>query len=182
MKWIYCVPRSPPGWEAPRGQRHISIFIFHIRRSLKWMDKWTAMFQPRQTMRVQSWESREVADRDTGATEHEPLPPAWVTHSSLLSAHGWGSRRPPPGSDGASGGWAGSRSALGCRGTSGCLRTQERDKNGQSENTRLGLPWWLRGKESTCQCRRHRFDPWVGKILHAMEQPSLCTTITEPML
>ena len=21
------------------------------------------------------------------------------------------------------------------------------------------------GKESTCQCRRHRFDPWVGKIL-----------------
>ena len=27
-----------------------------------------------------------------------------------------------------------------------------------------GLPWWLRGKESTCQCRRHGFDPWVGKI------------------
>jgi len=29
------------------------------------------------------------------------------------------------------------------------------------------LPWWLRGKESTCQCNRHkrqRFDPWVGKI------------------
>ena len=22
-----------------------------------------------------------------------------------------------------------------------------------------GLPWWLSGKESTCQCRRHRFDP-----------------------
>ena len=21
------------------------------------------------------------------------------------------------------------------------------------------LPWWLSGKESTCQCRRHRFDP-----------------------
>ena len=20
------------------------------------------------------------------------------------------------------------------------------------------------GKESACQCRRHRFDPWVGKI------------------
>jgi len=28
-----------------------------------------------------------------------------------------------------------------------------------------GLPWWLTGKESTCQCRRHGFDPWVGKIL-----------------
>ena len=22
----------------------------------------------------------------------------------------------------------------------------------------------LSGKESACQCRRHRFDPWVGKI------------------
>ena len=27
-----------------------------------------------------------------------------------------------------------------------------------------GLPWWLSGKESTCQCRRHRFDLWVTKI------------------
>ena len=27
-----------------------------------------------------------------------------------------------------------------------------------------GLPWWLSGKESTCQCRRHRFDPRVKKI------------------
>ena len=27
--------------------------------------------------------------------------------------------------------------------------------------------WWHNGKESTCQCRRHkrhRFNPWVGKI------------------
>ena len=29
---------------------------------------------------------------------------------------------------------------------------------------RLGLPRWLSGKESACQCRRHRFDPWVGMI------------------
>ena len=32
----------------------------------------------------------------------------------------------------------------------------------------LWLPWgllrWLSGKESACQCRRHRFDPWEGKI------------------
>ena len=28
-----------------------------------------------------------------------------------------------------------------------------------------GLPWWISGRESTCQCRRHRFDPLVGKIL-----------------
>ena len=26
------------------------------------------------------------------------------------------------------------------------------------------LPWWLSGKESTCQCRRRGFDPWVEKI------------------
>ena len=27
-----------------------------------------------------------------------------------------------------------------------------------------GLLWWLSGKESACQCRRHRFDLWVRKI------------------
>ena len=27
-----------------------------------------------------------------------------------------------------------------------------------------GLPWWFPGKEPTCQWRRLRFDPWVGKI------------------
>ena len=27
-----------------------------------------------------------------------------------------------------------------------------------------GPPWWLSSKESTCQCRRHRLDPWVWKI------------------
>ena len=26
-----------------------------------------------------------------------------------------------------------------------------------------GLPWWLSGKESACQCRRLRFDCWVEK-------------------
>ena len=28
----------------------------------------------------------------------------------------------------------------------------------------LGLPRWLRGKESACQRRRLRFHPWLGKI------------------
>ena len=31
----------------------------------------------------------------------------------------------------------------------------------------MGLPRWLSGKESACQCRRHRrrmLDPWVDKI------------------
>jgi len=27
-----------------------------------------------------------------------------------------------------------------------------------------GFPWWLRSKESACQCRRRTFDPWPGKI------------------
>ena len=27
-----------------------------------------------------------------------------------------------------------------------------------------GHPWWLSDKESACQCRRHGFDPWIGKI------------------
>ena len=25
------------------------------------------------------------------------------------------------------------------------------------------FPWWFCGKESTCLCRRCRFDPWVRK-------------------
>ena len=29
---------------------------------------------------------------------------------------------------------------------------------------RLGLPWWLSGKEPACQCRRCGFKPWVRKI------------------
>ena len=29
--------------------------------------------------------------------------------------------------------------------------------------TYVRLPWWLSGKESVCQCRRGRFNPWVGK-------------------
>ena len=28
----------------------------------------------------------------------------------------------------------------------------------------MGLPWWLSGKESACQCGRPEFNPWVGKI------------------
>ena len=31
-------------------------------------------------------------------------------------------------------------------------------------NSLRGLPWWLCGKESTCQCRRRRLNSWVRKI------------------
>ena len=44
----------------------------------------------------------------------------------------------------------------------------------------IGLPWWLSGKESTCQCRRHGFDPWSEKIPHTLGQLSPWVTSTEP--
>ena len=44
------------------------------------------------------------------------------------------------------------------------------------------LPWWLSGGESTCQFRRHGFDPWSGRIPHASEQLSPCGPTTEPEL
>ena len=43
-----------------------------------------------------------------------------------------------------------------------------------------GLPLWYSGWESACQCRRHEFNSLYGKIPHAVEQPSPCTTTTEP--
>ena len=42
------------------------------------------------------------------------------------------------------------------------------------------LLWWLSGRESTCQCRRHGFDPWSRKIPHAAEQLGPGTTTIEP--
>ena len=44
-----------------------------------------------------------------------------------------------------------------------CIPTLHRlPEPGYLEN---GLPRWLRGKESPCQCWRCGFNPWVGKIL-----------------
>ena len=38
----------------------------------------------------------------------------------------------------------------------------------------MGLPRWLSGIESTCQCRRLWFYPWVGKIPYRRKwQPTL---------
>ena len=51
----------------------------------------------------------------------------------------------------------------------------------QSRRWTWGLPWWLIGKESAYQCRRHRFNPWPGKIPHVLEPLSLCATATEPV-
>ena len=46
----------------------------------------------------------------------------------------------------------------------------------------LGLPLCLGGKESARQCRRHGFQPWFGKITHAVEQLSPRVTTIEPVL
>ena len=45
----------------------------------------------------------------------------------------------------------------------------------------MGFPWSSVGKESTCQCRGHGFNPWSGKIPHALEKLSPCITTTEPV-
>ena len=42
---------------------------------------------------------------------------------------------------------------------------KEEDEALTSGRKRVGLPWWLSGKESICQCRRCKrlgFDPWEG--------------------
>ena len=45
--------------------------------------------------------------------------------------------------------------------------------------SRNGLPWWLSGKESTCQCRRHGSQiPYPN----AVERLSPCATTIEPVL
>ena len=47
----------------------------------------------------------------------------------------------------------------------------------------VGLSCWPSDREFTCQCRRHKFNTWSGKIPHAVEQLiSARTTTTEPVL
>ena len=42
----------------------------------------------------------------------------------------------------------------------------------------VGLRWWLSGKQSTCQCKSHGFDPQSRKIPHdRVTKP--CATNTE---
>ena len=45
-----------------------------------------------------------------------------------------------------------------------------------------GLPWWLSGKESSHQGRRHRFNAWTRKIPHPKEQVSPWATTIELVL
>jgi len=43
-------------------------------------------------------------------------------------------------------------------------RTQESNKPIPAQ----GLPWWLSGNESACQCWRHGFNPWEGLLKKEM--------------
>ena len=44
------------------------------------------------------------------------------------------------------------------------------------------FPWWLSGKESACQCKRHGFNPWAGKIPWDRKwQPSPVYFLGNPM-
>ena len=52
----------------------------------------------------------------------------------------------------------------------------------QVKNIQRRVPWSFNGYESTCQGMGHGFDPWSGKIPHAMELQSSSTTTTEPDL
>ena len=49
-----------------------------------------------------------------------------------------------------------------------------------NQELRTGLPWWCSGWESACQCGGHGFEPWSGKIPHAVERLGPWATITEP--
>ena len=40
-----------------------------------------------------------------------------------------------------------------------------------------GLPWWLSGEGSACQCKRRGFDPQAGKIPCRRAAKSRATTI-----
>lgn len=44
----------------------------------------------------------------------------------------------------------------------------------------LGHSWCYCGQESAGHCRRHKFDPWSGKISRVTEQWSSSTITTEP--
>ena len=65
-----------------------------------------------------------------------------------------------------------------------CMAVQTAQKTLQDvtkdKSTNVGLPWWRSGWESACQCRRHGFEPWSGRIPHAAEQLGPWATAAEP--
>ena len=52
-------------------------------------------------------------------------------------------------------------------------RWEIRDSRDLDVTQGWGLPWWLSGKESACQCGRHRFTAWSGKMPRPLSPPAL---------
>ena len=46
----------------------------------------------------------------------------------------------------------------------GVAKSRTRLSDGTELNGCTGLPRWLSSKETACQCRRHKFNPWFRKI------------------
>jgi len=44
-----------------------------------------------------------------------------------------------------------------------------------------GLPWWASVYESTCHCRRHRFNLWSKRMPHVKGQLGQDWATTEPL-
>ena len=44
----------------------------------------------------------------------------------------------------------------------------------------IGLPWCSSGKESACQCKKHRFNPWSGRIPYTVEHLSPVSQLLSP--
>ena len=61
-------------------------------------------------------------------------------------------------------------------------RKEKNQHKTKHQNSGDGFPRCLSGKEFTCQCRRHRFHPWSGRIPCASEQLSSYAATIEPVL
>ena len=59
---------------------------------------------------------------------------------------------------------------------------KKKERKGKKKIYLRGLPWWLCGKESACQCRRRGFDLWSEKMPHAIGQLSPHAATVEPVL
>ena len=62
------------------------------------------------------------------------------------------------------------------------IEVRQEKENLKKKNPHIcipGLTWWHR--ESACQCRRHRFNPWSRKIPQISERLSPCATTTVPV-
>ena len=46
----------------------------------------------------------------------------------------------------------------------GPMYSSKRNEGWMIKELKWGIPRWLSGKESTCQCRRHRLDPSLGRL------------------